>query len=76
MYYISCFQGDLLIDDKPKISGKDKPNWFHALFTAAHNKHVTDDQLTDNQRRMESWDKKFLDNLIEELKLKKEKNLQ
>ena len=46
---ISKFQGDLLIDDKAAISGKDEPRWFHALFTAAHNAWIDDSELTSNQ---------------------------
>ena len=68
---IHKFKADLLIDDKPTITGKDDPRWFHALFTAAHNTWVTN--LTENQRRMDSWDKKFLDDLIDELKQHKNK---
>jgi len=60
---------DLLIDDKPTITGKDDPRWFHALFTAAHNTWVTN--LTENQQRMDSWDKEFLDDLIDKLKQRK-----
>ena len=45
----SKFKGDLLIDDKAAISGKDEPRWFHALFTAAHNAWIDDSELTSNQ---------------------------
>ena len=34
---LTKIQGDILIDDKPLIKGKDEPRWFHVLFTAAHN---------------------------------------
>jgi len=59
-------RGDLLIDDKPLIKGLDSPSWFHALFTAAHNTWVSD--LSSNQRRMDSWNIKWLDELITDLK--------
>ncbi|RVE55655.1 hypothetical protein OJAV_G00234040 [Oryzias javanicus] len=33
--------GDILIDDKPDISGVEpKPAWEHVLFTACHNQHL------------------------------------
>ena len=62
-------RGDLLIDDKPGIKGLDSPSWFHALFTAAHNTWFTD--YSANQRRMDSWDIKKLDELIDDLRTKK-----
>jgi len=62
-------QGDILIDDKPLIKGKDEPRWFHVLFTAAHNTHVT--EYHSNQMRLDTWDKEALDKLIEEIKQKK-----
>ncbi|XP_039703517.1 5'(3')-deoxyribonucleotidase, mitochondrial isoform X1 [Pteropus medius] len=50
---------DLLIDDRPDITGKwpaagaePNPSWEHVLFTCCHNRHV---QLQPPSRRMHSW---------------------
>ncbi|XP_019512301.1 PREDICTED: 5'(3')-deoxyribonucleotidase, mitochondrial isoform X2 [Hipposideros armiger] len=44
---------DLLIDDRPDITGAEpKPSWEHVLFTACHNRHV---QLQPPGRRLHSW---------------------
>ncbi|XP_029784745.1 5'(3')-deoxyribonucleotidase, mitochondrial [Suricata suricatta] len=50
---------DLLIDDRPDITGKwpaagaePHPSWEHVLFTACHNRHV---QLQPPSRRLHSW---------------------
>nr|XP_044601393.1 5'(3')-deoxyribonucleotidase, mitochondrial isoform X2 [Equus asinus] len=44
---------DLLIDDRPDITGAEpKPSWEHVLFTACHNRHV---QLQPPSRRLLSW---------------------
>nr|XP_019571541.1 PREDICTED: 5'(3')-deoxyribonucleotidase, mitochondrial isoform X1 [Rhinolophus sinicus] len=50
---------DLLIDDRPDITGKwpaagaePNPSWEHVLFTACHNRHV---QLQPPSRRLHSW---------------------
>ncbi|XP_004776635.2 5'(3')-deoxyribonucleotidase, mitochondrial isoform X1 [Mustela nigripes] len=50
---------DLLIDDRPDITGKwpaagaePNPSWEHILFTACHNRHV---QLQPPGRRLHSW---------------------
>ncbi|XP_036875508.1 5'(3')-deoxyribonucleotidase, mitochondrial isoform X1 [Manis javanica] len=50
---------DLLIDDRPDITGKwpaagaePNPSWEHVLFTACHNQHV---QLQPPGRRLRSW---------------------
>ena len=67
---ICLFQGDILIDDKPNIKGKDVPRWFHVLFTAAHNTHVT--EYHENQMRLDTWDKDILDKLIEKIKSEKQ----
>ncbi|XP_043567858.1 5'(3')-deoxyribonucleotidase, mitochondrial-like [Chiloscyllium plagiosum] len=46
--------GNLLIDDKPDISGVEPcPKWEHVLFSACHNMHV---QLRPPKRRLHSWD--------------------
>ena len=34
-------QGDLLIDDKPEITGAARPTWKHLLYDAPYNQHVT-----------------------------------
>ncbi|XP_015991700.2 5'(3')-deoxyribonucleotidase, mitochondrial isoform X1 [Rousettus aegyptiacus] len=50
---------DLLIDDRPDITGKwpaagaePNPSWEHILFTCCHNRHV---QLQPPSRRIHSW---------------------
>ncbi|XP_055992707.1 5'(3')-deoxyribonucleotidase, mitochondrial [Sorex fumeus] len=44
---------DLLIDDRPDITGAEPhPSWEHILFTACHNRHV---QLQPPRRRLQSW---------------------
>ncbi|XP_030896381.1 5'(3')-deoxyribonucleotidase, mitochondrial isoform X2 [Leptonychotes weddellii] len=44
---------DLLIDDRPDITGAEpNPSWEHILFTACHNRHV---QLQPPGRRLHSW---------------------
>ncbi|XP_043439269.1 5'(3')-deoxyribonucleotidase, mitochondrial isoform X1 [Prionailurus viverrinus] len=50
---------DLLIDDRPDITGKwpaagaePTPSWEHILFTACHNRHL---QLQPPSRRLHSW---------------------
>ncbi|XP_019397504.1 PREDICTED: 5'(3')-deoxyribonucleotidase, mitochondrial [Crocodylus porosus] len=44
---------DLLIDDRPDITGAEpNPSWEHILFTACHNKHL---QLKPPSRRLHSW---------------------
>ncbi|XP_005583077.1 5'(3')-deoxyribonucleotidase, mitochondrial isoform X7 [Macaca nemestrina] len=50
---------DLLIDDRPDITGKwpaagaePTPSWEHVLFTACHNQHL---QLQPPRRRLHSW---------------------
>ncbi|NXK10183.1 NT5M protein, partial [Herpetotheres cachinnans] len=44
---------DLLIDDRPDITGAElNPSWEHVLFTACHNKHL---QLKPPSRRLQSW---------------------
>ncbi|XP_041063354.1 5'(3')-deoxyribonucleotidase, mitochondrial-like isoform X2 [Carcharodon carcharias] len=45
--------GNLLIDDKPDISGVEPyPKWEHILFSACHNMH---EQLRPPKRRLHSW---------------------
>uniref|UniRef100_A0A250XWS9 5'(3')-deoxyribonucleotidase, mitochondrial n=1 Tax=Castor canadensis TaxID=51338 RepID=A0A250XWS9_CASCN len=44
---------DLLIDDRPDITGAEsQPSWEHVLFTACHNQHL---QLQPPLRRLHSW---------------------
>ncbi|XP_021561564.1 5'(3')-deoxyribonucleotidase, mitochondrial [Carlito syrichta] len=50
---------DLLIDDRPDITGKwpatgaePNPSWEHVLFTACHNQHL---KLQPPRRRLHSW---------------------
>ncbi|XP_056389756.1 5'(3')-deoxyribonucleotidase, mitochondrial [Hyla sarda] len=44
---------DLLIDDRPDITGAESdPSWEHILFTACHNRHLL---VTPPSRRLESW---------------------
>ena len=38
----TLIQGQLLIDDKPQISGAAQPQWRHILFDAPYNRQVTD----------------------------------
>ena len=33
-------RGDILIDDKPKISGSMEPLWQHVVFDAPYNRHI------------------------------------
>uniref|UniRef100_UPI00398EA23D 5'(3')-deoxyribonucleotidase, mitochondrial-like isoform X1 n=2 Tax=Pristiophorus japonicus TaxID=55135 RepID=UPI00398EA23D len=45
--------GNLLIDDKPDISGVEPyPKWEHILFSACHNMYL---QLRPPKRRLHSW---------------------
>lgn len=48
--------GDILIDDKPEITGLRKPSWEHMLYTQPWNKHLI------NRKRL-NWNnyKKLLD---------------
>jgi len=42
--------GDILIDDKPEITGKAEPKWRHILFDQPYNSHITD------KNRLTDWD--------------------
>lgn len=44
--------GDLLIDDKDTIRGRETPTWEHVLFTCCHNQHLA---LPSTRRRLLSW---------------------
>ncbi|MFA7359734.1 MAG: 5'-3'-deoxyribonucleotidase [Candidatus Kapaibacterium sp.] len=41
-------RGDLLIDDKPEVTGAAKPAWEHIIFDKSYNSHIK------NQRRI-NW---------------------
>ncbi|XP_035312363.1 5'(3')-deoxyribonucleotidase, mitochondrial isoform X1 [Cricetulus griseus] len=44
---------DLLIDDRPDITGAEPhPSWEHILFISCHNHHL---QLKPPRRRLHSW---------------------
>ncbi|XP_028910590.1 5'(3')-deoxyribonucleotidase, mitochondrial [Ornithorhynchus anatinus] len=49
----TVISADLLIDDRPDITGAEpNPIWEHILFTACHNKHL---QPQPPVRRLRSW---------------------
>ncbi|XP_038619265.1 5'(3')-deoxyribonucleotidase, mitochondrial [Tachyglossus aculeatus] len=49
----TVISADLLIDDRPDITGAEpNPVWEHILFTACHNKHL---QPQPPVRRLRSW---------------------
>ncbi|XP_019615097.1 PREDICTED: 5'(3')-deoxyribonucleotidase, cytosolic type-like [Branchiostoma belcheri] len=49
----TVINGDLLIDDKPNITGgMSPPQWQHVLFTSWHNRDVT---LQGGQVRLDGW---------------------
>nr|XP_023395492.1 5'(3')-deoxyribonucleotidase, mitochondrial [Loxodonta africana] len=49
----TVISADLLIDDRPDITGAEaNPSWEHVLFTACHNQHL---QLSPPSRRLHSW---------------------
>lgn len=33
-------RGDVLIDDKPEVTGASTPSWYHVLFDQPYNRHV------------------------------------
>lgn len=45
----TLIKGDILIDDKPVITGKTDPTWEHVIFDRPYNKHIKD------KKRM-NWD--------------------
>lgn len=45
----TLIRGDVLIDDRPTVTGEDTPSWEHILFTAPYNAHITD------RRRITDW---------------------
>jgi len=47
-YDKTLVMGDILIDDKPEISGCVKPRWKHILFTQSYNKNV-------DLKRINNW---------------------
>ncbi len=42
-------KGDILIDDKPEITGAAFPSWEHILFHKSYNSHI------NNKRRLYDW---------------------
>merc|ERR1719253_2506561 len=44
--------GDVLIDDKPQVTGTMTPTWEHIVFEAPYNKSVE----MNRRLRMRSWD--------------------
>lgn len=38
-------QGDILIDDKPVVTGSGQPRWEHIIFDQPYNKHVSNRRL-------------------------------
>lgn len=47
--------GDILIDDKPYITGAKKPTWEHILFSQPYNENICDHQPTSFSARLSSW---------------------
>lgn len=45
----TLIRGDILIDDKPEITGNTTPTWEHIVYDRPHNRHIT------NKRRL-TWD--------------------
>ncbi len=46
----TLIKGDILIDDKPEITGSARPAWEHVIFDAPYNRHIA------NRRRIaEDW---------------------
>jgi 5'-nucleotidase len=44
----TMIRGNILIDDKPEISGVNQPEWEHIIFDRAYNRHV-------NGKRRLTW---------------------
>jgi 5'-nucleotidase len=42
-------RGDILIDDKPQITGSERPTWEHVVFDQPYNRDVAD------KRRLVDW---------------------
>ncbi|KAF4661579.1 5', 3'-nucleotidase, cytosolic [Perkinsus chesapeaki] len=45
-------RGDVLIDDKPYITGSENPTWEHVLFTAPYNSDIP----PDGRYRLDNWE--------------------
>ena len=45
----TLIRGDILIDDKPDITGVDTPTWEHILYDKPYNRHLT------GRKRMTDW---------------------
>ena len=46
----TAVRGDILLDDKPYITGHFEPTWEHVLFHAPYNRTIS-----DGRRRMTDW---------------------
>ncbi|CAE7681688.1 unnamed protein product, partial [Symbiodinium pilosum] len=42
-------QGDLLVDDKPRITGSKQQTWKHVIFSQSYNKDI------EGKPRLSSW---------------------
>ncbi len=52
VYDKTLIHGQILIDDKPEISGRiSKPSWTHIIFDAPYNQHI------DTKYRIRNWSK-------------------
>ena len=47
----TAVMGDVLIDDKPKVTGKSIPSWSHIIFDAPYNRQ----EVADGRVRMMNW---------------------
>lgn len=45
----TLIRGDILIDDKPEVTGVDTPEWEHVWFTQPYNTELT------GRRRLDNW---------------------
>lgn len=54
--------GDLLIDDKPQVTGRRIPTWAHIYFTQLYNRHL-------DRPRINSWLEGWEDVIAEELRV-------
>jgi len=48
----TLIKGDILIDDKPEITGSKTPEWEHIIFDRSYNRYVKD------KKRMSGWKSK------------------
>lgn len=54
-------RGDILIDDKPEITGTLTPVWQHWVYDQAYNRHLTDNPRISWQNQ-ESWQHLLINN--------------